>query len=407
MRTRQVLLVAGREIRQRVRSKALVGTTVLLAVVVLVGAVLFSNGGDLFGGDRDTDAAPGTAASGLEVAVVGELSEAARSALATRVGQEPTYRQVTDEAAARQAIAQGADFAIVDDGARVLAPTPAGPFTPAVPFGVTEALGVAEELEAAGADPGLVGTALDARPVPVDIVETGTGVDAETAGARFAVAYVGSFFLYLALIFFAQIVATGVIEEKGSRVVELMLPAVPPRQLLGGKLLGLGIVGTAQVVTIVAPALVFLLVRDPDLLPPGVGAAVASVIVFFVLGFALYAGVTGGLAAMASRIEDLQAVVMPLWAILIVAFMLAFPTLNAPDSTLAVVATYVPFSAPFVVPVRLALVELPLWEAVLSGAVVLVSAALLTLLAARLYEGSILRAGGRVGYRTAWRSAKE
>ena len=405
MRTRQILLVAGREIRQRLRSKAMVGTTLLMAVVVLGGAVLFANGGDLFGGGDAT--APTTPRAGLEVAVVGELSPAARTALSSRLPAEPTYLDVADESAARDAIAGGAAFAIVDDGARVLAPTPSGPFTPAVPYGVTEALGVARDLAVAGADPATVEAALDARPVPVDIVETGTGVDADTAGARFAVAYAGSFFLYLALIFFAQIIATGVIEEKGSRVVELMLPAVPPRQLLGGKLLGLGVVGTVQVVTIIAPALVFLLVQGPDLLPPGVGAAVVSVIVFFVLGFALYAGVTGGLAALASRVEDLQAVVMPLWAILVVAFMLAFPTLSAPDGTLAVVATFVPFSAPFVVPVRLALVDLPLWEAALSGAIVLVSAVLLTLLAARLYEGSILRGGGRVRYRAAWRAAKD
>ncbi|MFA9445856.1 ABC transporter permease [Egicoccus sp. AB-alg6-2] len=403
MRTRQMLLVAGREIRQRLRSKAFVGTTLLLAVVTLAGAVVFAMGDQIFAGDDDETATT----EPVEIVVAGELSDAARAAIAASAGAEPRFVEVADEAAARAAVAEGADFAVVDGGRRLLAPPPSGPFASPIPFGLAEGLGVAAELDAAGVAAEEVRTALTAPPVPVETVETGAGVDAETAESRFAVAYAGSFFLYLALIFFAQIVATGVIEEKGSRVVELMLPAVPARQLLGGKLIGLGIVGTVQVLVIIAPGLLFLLVREPELLPPGIGAAIASVIVFFVLGFALYAGVTGGLAAMASRLEDLQAVVMPLWAILIVAFMLAFPTLHAPESRLAVVATFVPFSAPFVVPVRLALVDLPLWQAALSSAIVVLTAVVLTLLAARLYEGSILRSGGKVGYRTAWRGAKD
>ncbi|HSK22313.1 MAG TPA: ABC transporter permease [Egicoccus sp.] len=404
MRTRQLLLVAQREIRQRLRSKAFVGTTGLLALAVLAAAVVFTSGVGPFGDQAGPD--DGAATSQIEVAVVGELSEPARAAIAAAAGAEPVWLEVDDLAAAREAIAGGALFAVADGGTRVLARQPSGPFESPVPSGTIEALGVAASMEAAGADAAEVDAALRPAPIHIETVQTGEGVDAETAAGRFAVAYAGSFALYMALAFFTQIVATGVIEEKGSRVVELMLPAVPPRQLLGGKLLGLGLVGTAQMLVIVGPALGYVLVREPDLLPPGTGAALASVVVFFALGFALYAGVTGGLAALASRVEDLQSVIMPLWAILIGAFMLSFPTLGAPDSTLAVVATYVPFSAPFVVPVRLALVELPLWQAALSGLVVLVSAGLLTLLAARLYEGSILRGGGKVGYLAAWRGAR-
>lgn len=406
MRTRQVLLVAQREVRQRLRSKAFVGTTVLLAVVVLVAAIVFTSGDGPSGGDGATGGEDPASDTPVEVAVVGDLSETARAALAASLGSEPTWLEVDDLDAARAAIADGAQFAVADGGTRVLAPQPSGPFALPVPSGALEALGVAASMDAAGADPDEVAAALEPAPVEVETVQTGAGVDAQTAAGRFLVAYAGSFALYMALAFFTQIVATGVIEEKGSRVVELMLPAVPPRQLLGGKLLGLGLVGTAQMLVIVVPALVYVLLAQPDLLPPGTGAAVASVVVFFALGFALYAGVTGGLAALASRVEDLQSVIMPLWAILIGAFMLSFPTLSAPDSTLAVVATYVPFSAPFVVPVRLALVDLPLWQAALSGLVVLASAGLLTLLAARLYEGSILRGGGRVGWVTAWRGAR-
>lgn len=402
-----IRLVAGREIRQRLRSKLFVAVTLLLAGVLALAAGLPGALDRLFGtAEPEQVVEAGAPGLSVEVALVGELSAARRAAVEQSLGGDVVFREVGDEAAATEALLTGAAFAVVDGGARLLATPAAGPFAEVVPWRVREALGLAAALEEAGGDAAQLTSALRAEPVAVDVVDVGGGVDPVTASGRFAVAYAGSFGLYLVLVLFASLVATGVVEEKSSRVVELLLPAVPARLLMMGKLLGIGIVGTVQMTVMIAPALTITLLRNPGLLPPGVGPAVASVVVFFALGFALYAGITAGLSALAARAEDVQSVVMPVYAVLIVAFMLSFPTLNAPETTLAAVATFVPFSAPFVVPVRMALIELPLWQVALSALGIIVTALLLTLLAARLYENSILRGGGRVKLRAAWRGER-
>ncbi|WP_052668140.1 ABC transporter permease [Nitriliruptor alkaliphilus] len=402
IRWRTVVLVAGREVRQRLRSRAFLVVTGLFAVLIAIGAAVPAVVGDRFaavdelGGDAPT------------IGIIGQVDEATIAALTATFGAPPDRVRVPDEAAAATMLEHGSlAFVLADGGTRILAAGSAGPFGSPVPAGVPEALGAARALNASGLAPDQVTDVLGAPPVEVEVVITGTGVDPQTAAGRFAVAYAGAVLLYFVLIFFANLIVTGVIEEKSSRVVELLLPAVPARQLMGGKVLGLGTLGTLQAATMITPGLVILTTLGRDNIPPRLGVSAASVLVAFVLGYGLYAGVTAGLSALVSRVEDSQVALFPLYALLIGAFATTFPVLGSPDSTLAQVATFVPFTAPFVVPARIALVDLPLWQAAISGVLVIVTAVLLTLLAARLYEGSILRAGARVSLRSAWRGARE
>lgn len=400
---RTVLLVAGREVRQRLRSRAFQVITVLLAVVFAAGAAV-----PAIVGDRVEDVGEDETTRVPMVGVIGELDAATRAGLTVAFGAAPSLVRVPDESSAARLLEEGeVALVVADGGRRLLAAGASGPFGSPVPPGVPEAIGSARALADAGVDPGQAAEILDAPPVPVEVVVTGSGVDPATAGGRFTVAYAGSVLLYFVLIFFANLIVTGVIEEKSSRVVELLLPAVPARQLMGGKVLGLGTVGTLQATAMLAPAVAVLLLTGGDRVPPRIGLSVASVLIAFVLGYGLYAGVTAGLSALVSRVEDSQVALFPLYALLIAAFATSFPVLGAPDSTLAQVATFVPFTAPFVVPVRIALVDLPLWQAGLAAVSVVVAAVLLTLVAARLYEGSILRAGARVSLRGAWRGARE
>ncbi len=403
MNARQVvLLVAGREVRQRLRSRAFLWVTGALAVLFAVGAALPTVFSDRFDGSSEPSGPTPV------VGVIGTLDPATEAGLTAALGLAPDRLVVADEDAAAQLLEDGVvTLVVADGGRRLLAAGASGPFGTPVPPGVPEAIGSARALTDAGLDPGQVAAVLDAPPVPVEVVVTGSGVDPATADGRFAVAYGGSVLLYFVLIFFANLIVTGVIEEKSSRVVELLLPAVPARQLMGGKVLGLGTVGTLQATAMVVPALLVLWALGGDDLPPRLGSSAVAVLVAFVLGYGLYAGLTAGLSALVSRVEDSQAALFPLYALLIAAFATTFPILNYPDTTLAEVATYVPFTAPFVVPIRIALVDLPLWEAAIAAVLVVVTAVLLTRFAARLYEGSILHAGGRVSLRRAWRGARE
>jgi ABC-2 type transport system permease protein len=398
---RTVGLVAGREVRQRVRSRAFQVITVVFGLVLAVVAAL-----PTLLADRTPVAEP--TPERVVVGVLGEADPSTVAGLTAALGTPPELVAVADEAEAVTALEEGrVAFVVADGGGRLLAAGAEGPFASPVPPAVTQAVGLARALERGGADPGTVQDLLDAPPVPVEVVVTGTGVDPDTAGGRFAVAYVGSLVLYFVLIFFANLIVTGVIEEKGSRVVELLLPAVPARQLMGGKVLGLGTVGTLQAAAIVTPGLLVLVALGDEQLPPRLGTTVVVTLLAFVLGYGLYAGVTAGLSSLVSRVEDSQVALFPLYALLVAAFATSFPVLSSPDGTLARIVTYVPFTAPFVVPARTALVDLPLWEAALAGLGVVVTAVLLTLLAARLYEGAILRAGARVSLGAAWRGARE
>jgi ABC-2 type transport system permease protein len=404
---RTVLLVAGREIRQRLRSRAFAVVTLLFAAVLVVVAALPSVlASGLFTVTVDGDGVGQATTVGVLGGSEGEVDPAVEAALTAALGQPPRLVPVPDEAAVPDLLEAGdVAFVIDPDGTRVLAAGSAGPFGPDLSPAVPEALGLVRVLDGSGVDPALVDELLTAPPAAVEVVTLGPGTEAEGAGARFAVAYLGSVLLYLFLIFFANLVVTGVIEEKGSRVVELLLPAVPPRTLMGGKVLGLGILGAAQSIAIVTPAAVVLAVTRGDELPPQLFVAIAAMVVAFVLGFGLYAGIAAGLSALVSRVEDSQVALFPLYTVLVVAFFVTFPVLGEPDGALAQVVTFVPFTAPFVVPARIALVGLPLWQAGLAALGVVVTAVLLTLVAARLYEGSILRAGARVRLRSAWRSA--
>lgn len=405
-----VLLVAGREIRQRLRSRAFAVVTVLFAVALVVLALLPSLlAGPLTTVTEDPVEAPRTAVGVLgDDGAVAELDPAMEEALAAALGRPPDLVAVPDEDAVAPLLDDGeVAFVVEPDGGRVLAAGSSGPFGPVLSPAVPEALGLARALAEAEIEPGTVGDLLGAPPAEVEVVTLGPGTEVEGATARFAIAYLGSVLLYLFLIFFANLVVTGVIEEKGSRVVELLLPAAPPRALMGGKVLGLGVLGAGQAVAVITPAAVTLAVTQGAQLPPRLFVAIAATVVAFVLGFGLYAGIAAGLSALVSRVEDSQVALLPLYAVLVVAFFVTFPVLGDPSGTLAQVVTYVPFTAPLVVPARIALVELPLWQAGVAAIGVVATAVLLTLVAARLYEGSILRAGARVRLRSAWRGARE
>ena len=181
-------------------------------------------------------------------------------------------------------------------------------------------------------------------------------------------------------------------EEKSSRVVEL-LATMKPWQLLAGKIVGLGLLGLAQIVVIavvgVAGALAFDLVDIPGEL---IGTAV-SVVLWFVLGYAFYAAIFAVAASLVSRQEDLAAVIMPTTMVLVVAFIVGIQAAANPDGTLAVVTSYVPGLSPLVMPVRQAAGDVAAWEIALSVAVMLVAIALIVRLG-RVYAGALLRTGG-------------
>jgi len=200
-------------------------------------------------------------------------------------------------------------------------------------------------------------------------------------------------------------VAAGVVEEKSSRVVEVLLATVKPVHLLAGKVIGLGILGLGQLLLLAilgmgAAAASGALEVDGDIMRAAVLA-----LVWFVVGYAFYGAAFACEASLVSRQEDMQSVLTPLSLMLMVGFFASFAVASDPDGTFAVVASFIPPIAPMIMPLRIAVGEATTFQIVGAFVVTLGSAAILIPLAARIYSGAILRTGGAVKLREAWRSA--
>jgi ABC-2 type transport system permease protein len=378
-----VRLVAAREASTRLRDKNfLIGSLVI--VVLLLGIM----GMQVAAGSGDDEA---------RVGLVGEAGPL-ESSLRTQgevLGVDVTVVPLRDDAAARAAVEdEDVDAAVVG----------AGTGRPEVFLRGSDG-----QLEA------LVGAALTDAAVGAQLAEAGVQLDLprltvttldqdEREGQATIVALVGVAMLYGLLILFAQFVAQGVVEEKSSRVVELLLATMKPWQLLAGKILGLGLLGLGQIVLIgalgVGGALAFDLVDVPgDLI-----GTVVSVVAWFVLGYAFYAALFAAAASLVSRQEDLGSVLTPTSMLLIAAFIIAIQASANPGGGLATVTSLVPGLSPMVMPVRTAAGEAAAWEVGLAVLLMLVAIAVIVRIGGRVYAGALMRTSGKVRLREALRA---
>lgn len=227
------------------------------------------------------------------------------------------------------------------------------------------------------------------------------------SGAATAVALVGSMLMILSLSIYGQWVLVGVVEEKSSRVVELILSTVRPRHLLAGKVIGIGLLGLAQLALVAGLAGTLFAAGAFDA-PASLGGSVALVVPWFALGFALYAVAFAAAGALASRQQDATTAGQPVTIALVAAYLAGYVAISAdPSGVAAHAATLFPLTAPFAVPARSALVGVPLWEHALAVVLVLASIYALVRLAGRVYAHGLLHGGPRLGARAAWRLTLE
>jgi ABC-2 type transport system permease protein len=210
----------------------------------------------------------------------------------------------------------------------------------------------------------------------------------------------GMVFFFTSLTFGVQI-AQSVTEEKQTRIVEILVAAVPVRALLAGKVLGNGVLALAQVVLIGLVSVVSMRAVDAGAILAQLGPSIGWFIPFFLVGFVLLASMWAVTGALVSRQEDINAASMPVqMAIMLPFFGVIFLNGNPLAMT---VLSYVPFSAPTAMPLRLFFGKAAGWEPIVALVILLGTAVLFLILAARLYEGSLLRTNGRTSLRTAWR----
>jgi ABC-2 type transport system permease protein len=396
-RLRSVWLVAKREIIERGRSRGFL-FSVLFTTALVVGSIVVPP--LLFGDDDPTPV-------GLVEPVPAGL-DTALLATAAQVDAELELRSYPDVATADAAMAAEEVDAVVvvpadlsSSGEVRFAEDADDGLVSLISLSVS-AVRAQAVLTEAGVDP----ADLAAVQVPPTVTELEPST--EDQAGQFLLANIGAVLILVGIFSFGFTVLTGVVEEKQSRVVEVVLSTVRPKDLLMGKVLGIGILGIVQLAIFGLAAVAAASFTGGIPLPSTTPGAVLMLAVWFILGYALYATALGFLGALASRMEEASNASTPVTVVAMVSYFAAlFGVTNDPNGVVATVATYLPPSAPFVVPLRVAFDAISPIEIGLAMLSTIIGIYVLFSIGARVYAGAVLQTAGRMKLRDAWRSAGE
>lgn len=388
---RRVWLVVRREWIQRVRSTAFrVSTVISAAIVVAIIAIP-----QIYGGGVEPPRVVG---------IAGESSPQLQAALRA-AGESVTLtvetRAFEDEAAGRDALRTGDVNVLLVDQAALVWKAEVDDQLGAVVTAAVQAIDQQRAIDEIGLTPA---EQQQLRPAPLSSRSLEPVTKERTA--RLALATIGLVLLLMFISFYGGFLLVGVIEEKSSRVVEVLLSRLRPTELLSGKIGGIGLVGLAQFALVAVAALIALVFADNPELPATTRGTIGWIVFWFVLGYAFYAVLYGAAGSLVSRQEDAQSMTFPITAVLIVAYIFALEAAQSPDSTMALIGSFVPPTAPLVMIVRIANGSVPWWQLGLSVVLMLATICGMVLLAGRIYAGAVLRTGRRVKLKEAWRGGE-
>lgn len=380
-------LVAMRELQVKLTDRNfLIGTG---ATLVLIAAV-FALQGFLLGGG----------ASSYTVAVTdqnasGVVAQAEQSLQAADAENTLTTVEVADTAAAEAAVTEG------DADAALLATTDGWEFVTdgeadsGLQGAITEAVRtstLAQNAEAAG-------TSLTELTAGTEVASRDlSGGDDQSRFVAYIAGFAMAMLFYMSAIMFGMAIANSVVEEKQSRIVEILAAAIPVRALLTGKVIGNTVLAFGQMALIGVVALVGLTFTEYDQYLSVVTEGFAWYIPFFVLGFLALACIWAAAGAMASRSEDLQSTTMPLTMALVVVFIVGLTL----EGAARVIGSFVPVLSTILMPMRLLDGSAHWWEALIALALTAVFCFLTITVGTRLYRRSLLQTSGRVSLKSAW-----
>jgi ABC-2 type transport system permease protein len=389
MATKRVwAIVARREFVERGRDRGFLISTAI-TLLVLVGVIVATS---LLGGE--TRYRLGAVDDARQVA---ERSVQAAHLLDVDVELVTT----SDDSAAVAAVRDGRLDAAVIGGAEIVVRSEPPTELVGIVQAVSQRMRTEEALRGTGLSDDQIRAALDQAPLGIRALEP---VD-DRRRENSAVAFVGVLALYGQLFAYGYWVAAGVVEEKSSRVVEVLLATVRPSQLLRGKILGIGVLGLLQLLLIGVVGLIAAQTVGSLDFPSGAIATIGIVLVWFVFGFFFYASLFAVAGSIVPRQEDLQSTMTPLTLLIVGSFLIGLNAIGNPSSTLATVASLLPPSAPLVMPSRIVLGETSLLGALLSVAITVAATVALVPLATRIYSAAVLRPG-RVRIRQALRASR-
>lgn len=388
---RRLWLVARREWNQRVRSRAYRIST-LISILIVVAIIVVP---EMYGGGVKPT---------RTVGLVGQSSSQLPALLresGEQLGLSVKTRGFADETAGRAALrADDVSVLLVDQRELVWKAETDGELQAIVTSGVQ----VLEQQRAIG-ELGLTPEQSQRLLQPPDLPSRSLEPVMQERSARVALASIGLVLLLMAIALYGGFLLTGVVEEKSSRVVEVLLSRLRPTELLAGKVLGIGLVGLAQFALVAASAVVALRLSDNTLAPETTPSTIAWIVFWFVLGYGFYSVLYATAGSLVSRQEEAESMQLPITAVLLVGYILAFNAAESPDGVAALVGSLLPPTAPMVMIARLAQGGVPWWQIVLSVTLIVVTVFGMVQLAGRIYAGAVLRIGPRVRLKEAWRGA--
>ena len=430
-------LIARREYLSRVRGRTFAITTALIAVVA-TGVVLLPIVLEALGVDDPPQVAVFVAADDLStdpvaalqaVLAAGELQpDAPGNGVPPPEGSPGTASVILadDPESAAASVRDGNldGLLSIDRGAggdlqfEFLSGVSTGSRTQLLVQQAASALAVSDRLERAGVAP----EDRDRIFAPADISTVAANPadvrDEADFGPSLLVAYALVILTFMAILTYGTWVAQSAAEEKSSRVMELLITAATPRQLLAGKVAGTGAAGLTQYVVVLAAAAAAFLGSGPlgralgvsagaaPPLPPLTPLMVAAFILFFLGGFVLYCTLYAAIGSMVSRQEDVQQASGPLVFVAVIGYLISFAGLNDPAASWVAAAALVPFFSAYLMPARMLLADPSAIEVVVALGLLAVAILLATWVAARIYSAGVLLYGQRPGIRQVLRAAR-
>ncbi|GAA1163833.1 ABC transporter permease [Kribbella jejuensis] len=374
------VLIAEREVTTKLRDKTFVGSTVVMLLIVIAATIL-----------------PAVLAGNSGPSKIGVVDESGakvvQQASTTAGGKGYEVVRLADRSAATKAVTDGDVKAALlpgDDGYVVLGKDHVDSGIESALREAVASVGTAANAAKAGLTPAElhVGT-----KVQVDLLKPGPLPDVVSQFVNVGLALV----FYMTALGFGMMIAQSVVQEKESRVVEILAAAVPIRSLLWGKVLGNTALALGQIVIIAGASLIGLLATDQAAILEVVAPVAGWFVVFFVLGFVALAGLWAVAGSLATRQEDLGSTTLPGQMILMIPF---FFSVFA-GSSAKTVASFVPIASSMSMPGRMLTEDVPVWQPLVAIALLLAATVLIVRMGARLYERTLLQTGRRLGYREA------
>ena len=280
------------------------------------------------------------------------------------------------------------------------------------------ALAIADRLERAGITAGESEDLFAPPDFTATAADPDDQRDEEDFGGSILLAYVVVILTFMAILTYGNWVAQSVAEEKSGRVMELLITAATPRQLLTGKVLGTCAAGLTQYLALIVALIIGLVANGP--ISEAIGASdqpaftlpaldpawILAFTAFFLMGFILYSTLYAGAGSMVSRIEDVQQAVGPLLYLAMAGYFVSFFAMNIPDAGWVRAASIVPFFSPYLMPTRMLLSTVAPWEVIVALLLLLASIVVAIWLASRIYSAGVLLYGQRAGIRTVLRATR-